>query len=36
MIRKYEGSDKEQVMQLWLHTNLQAHAFIDEDRKSVV
>lgn len=31
MIRKYEGSDKEQVMQLWLHTNLQAHAFIDEN-----
>lgn len=31
MIRKYEGSDKKQVMQLWLHTNLQAHAFIDEN-----
>lgn len=31
MIRKYEGSDKEQVMQLWLNTNLQAHNFINED-----
>lgn len=31
MIRKYEGSDKEQVMQLWLNTNLQAHNFISED-----
>lgn len=31
MIRKYEVSDKEQVLQLWLNTNLQAHDFIDED-----
>lgn len=31
MIRKYEISDKKQVMQLWLNTNLQAHHFIDED-----
>lgn len=31
MIRKYEGSDKEQVMQVWLNTNLQAHNFINED-----
>lgn len=31
MIRKYEGSDKEQVMQLWLNTNLQAHNFINKD-----
>lgn len=30
MIRKYEISDKKQVMQLWLYTNLQAHDFIDE------
>lgn len=31
MIRKYEISDKEQIMQLWLNTNLLAHNFIDEN-----
>ncbi len=31
MIRKFENKDLEIIMELWLNTNIQAHAFIRED-----
>lgn len=31
MIRKLEKTDIEQVMQIWLHSNVEAHSFIPED-----
>lgn len=31
MIREFENEDIEQVMQLWLNTNIQAHHFIPSD-----
>lgn len=30
MIRKFEKSDIEQVMEIWLETNIKAHSFIDK------
>ena len=31
MIRKFADGDLDAVMQIWLHTNLQAHGFISSD-----
>ena len=30
MIRPFKDSDLQEVMEIWLHTNLQAHSFIPE------
>lgn len=31
MIRKFEMKDLDEVMSLWLHVNIEAHSFIEED-----
>lgn len=31
MIRKYEKSDRERVMEIWLSSNLEAHSFIRQE-----
>lgn len=31
MIRKFENKDLEEIMKIWLDTNIQAHDFIPED-----
>ena len=31
MIRKFEKKDLDEVMSLWLHVNIEAHSFIEED-----
>ena len=31
MIRKFETKDLDEVMSLWLHVNIEAHSFIEED-----
>ena len=30
MIRKFRNEDLEQIMQLWLQSNIQAHGFIEK------
>ena len=31
MIRKFETKDLDEVMSLWLHVNIEAHSFVEED-----